>query len=128
MIPKESHNNLCSLQDMAKEAVYTQLISQLRSNGIIEEKKISSDENSFSGASYRTINFIVDLPVRVDHIIDSPQYQNLGSIVYVMVEFQILDQKTAIQNEQGDSAHRLYKQRQLDRVRMRLRKGGRKKS
>ena len=79
-------------------------------------------------SNYRTINFIVDLPVRVDHIIDSPQYQSLGNIVYVMVEFQILDQETAVQNEQGDSAHTLYKQRQLDRVSMRLRRGGRRRS
>ena len=65
--------------------------------------------------------------MRIDHVIQSSQYQTLGHVLYVMVEFQILDKETAIQNEEGDSAHRLYKQRQLGQVRVRLRKGGRNK-
>jgi hypothetical protein len=35
--------------------------------------------------------------------------------------------KTALSNENGDSAHQNYKQRQLDQVKRRLRKGGKKK-
>jgi len=125
-IPGESRNNLISLEDMATKSVYDTVYSSLKSNGI-ENRPEPVGGNSFSGSNYRIINFIVDVPVRVDHIIPSVQYQTLGSIVYVMVEFQILDQETALSNEKGDSAHRLYKQRQLEQVRIRLRKGGRKK-
>ena len=92
-----------------------------------QEVLVVKEENSFSGSNYRIINFIVDVPVRIDHVIQSSQYQTLGHVLYVMVEFQILDRETAIQNEEGDSAHRLYKQRQLEQVRVRLRKGGRNK-
>ena len=127
VIPGESHNNLSSLRDMAKEGVYAELLASLESNGIDQEVASERDENSFSGSNYRIINFIVDVPVRIDHVIQSSQYQTLGHVLYVMVEFQILDKETAIQNEEGDSAHRLYKQRQLEQVRVRLRKGGRNK-
>jgi uncharacterized protein (TIGR04552 family) len=41
-----------------------------------------------------------------------------------MVEFQIIDQETALNNESGESAHHLYKQRQIDQVLQRLKKGG----
>jgi len=47
-------------------------------------------------------------------------------VVFVMIEFQIIDQQTALENESGDSAHALYKQRQLIQVKRRLRKGGKK--
>ena len=112
---------------MAKEGLYANLFASLESNGIDQEVFSERDENSFSGSNYRIINFIVDVPVRIDHVIQSSQYQTLGHVLYVMVEFQILDKETAIQNEKGDSAHRLYKQRQLEQVRVRLRKGGRNK-
>ena len=50
----------------------------------------------------------------------------LDGVPFVMVEFQIIDHDTAICNEEGDSAHSLYKDRQLDQVKRRLRKGGRR--
>ena len=112
---------------MSKKSVYQDLFSSLTSNGIEHEESLIREDNTFSGSNYRIINFIVDVPVRIDHVIQSPQYRTLGNVLYVMVEFQVLDQQTAIQNEEGDSAHRLYKQRQLEQVRIRLRKGGRKK-
>ena len=126
VIPGESHNNLLEFENLTKQSVYRHLLDELQSNGI-EKKNEMFEVNGFSGSNYRIINFIVDVPVRVDHIVPSVQYQTLGNIVYVMVEFQILDKETALLNEQGDSAHSLYKQRQLEQVQIRLRKGGRKK-
>ena len=41
-----------------------------------------------------------------------------------MVEFQLMDAETALKNEEGDSAHHLYKTRQLKQVHKRLRRGG----
>ena len=127
VIPGESHNNLSSLKNMAEQSIYSELFSSLKSNGIESEIEAERDDNSFSGSNYRIINFIIDIPVRIDHVIQSAQYRTLGNVLYVMVEFQILDKDTAIQNEEGDSAHRLYKERQREQVRIRLRKGGRRK-
>ena len=44
-----------------------------------------------------------------------------------MVEFQVIDRQTAQANEEGENAHRLYKDRQREIVEARLRKGGRRK-
>jgi len=79
--------------------------------------------NEFSGASYRMINFIVDVPVRLDslmHRSGDPVMLQKGSIVYVGCEFQLLDQETAYLNEQGENSHARYKSRQRERVSNRL--------
>jgi uncharacterized protein (TIGR04552 family) len=46
-----------------------------------------------------------------------------GRVVYVNVEFQLLDQETARANELGENAHALYKARQYRRVAARLKRG-----
>ncbi len=79
--------------------------------------------NEFSGSSYRMINFIIDVPVRLDQLLGrsgDPWLLQKGSIVYVGCEFQLLDQETAFVNEQGENAHSNYKGRQQDRVAARL--------
>ncbi len=79
--------------------------------------------NEFSGASYRMINFIVDVPVRLDSLMlrsGDPVMLQKGSVVYVGCEFQLLDQETAYLNEQGDNSHARYKSRQRERVSNRL--------
>ena len=40
-----------------------------------------------------------------------------------MAEFQIVDQQTAITNEEGDNSHEKYKERQQIRVKQRLQYG-----
>ena len=77
------------------------------------------------GKSYKIINFIVDLPVRIDHLVKLSD-NSLGKVVFVMVEFQVLDQETAQHNEEGENAHIFYKARQLNQVKARLRMGGRR--
>ena len=61
--------------------------------------------------------------MRVDPIVEYPLQPDLGRVVFVMVEFQIVDQFTAQRNEEGANAHSLYKERQLERVRERLKYG-----
>ena len=113
--------------EMLESEVFENLKDQLQSNGIVEEESRQTEKNSFSAATYRTINFIVDIPLRIDHLVNSATSHRLGSIVYVMVEFQILDQQTALTNEEGENAHSLYKKRQLTQVGFRLRKGGKRR-
>ena len=79
--------------------------------------------NEFSGQEYRVLNFIADLPVRVDGIVGEADREKLlerGRVVFVLAEFQVLDRETDRNNEDGDNSHRQYKQRQHQRVRERL--------
>lgn len=125
VIPGQSHNNLMSFGEMISTESYAELKSQLQSNGIDDIEYKLSEENSFSGASYKNINVIVDYPIRIDHLLGLQYSSLLGRVVFVMVEFQILDERSALENEQGENAHSLYKKRQLSQVKARLRKGGR---
>ena len=127
VIPGESHNNLMRFNDLINISPCLGGNLSPTSNGIDEEDLLISEDNTFSGSSYRMINFIIDFPVRIDHLVEIRRRSMLGRVVYVMVEFQIVDQETADLNERGDNAHALYKSRQLDQVRARLRKGGRRK-
>jgi uncharacterized protein (TIGR04552 family) len=77
--------------------------------------------NEFSGADFRVLNFIADLPVRVDEFVPPDQLDpTRGNVVFVLAEFQILDAQTAATNEQGESSHEAYKTRQHQRVRERM--------
>ncbi len=82
--------------------------------------------NLFSAESYRIIHFVVDLPVRVsDEVLAAApaQVQQLGSIVFGLCEFQMLDQGTEETNETGEASHDRYKSRQLTAVAQRLKLG-----
>ena len=127
IIPGQSHNNLMLFRNMIRNEPFSTLGEKLSSNGITEEDLLLPEDNPFSGASYRMINFIVDFPVRIDHLVDVRYGALLGRTVFVMVEFQVIDRQTARENEEGDNAHRLYKERQREIVDARLRKGGRRK-
>jgi uncharacterized protein (TIGR04552 family) len=78
--------------------------------------------NEFSGRDFRVLNFIADLPVRVDELLPEPAEgaEDHGRVVFVLTEFQVVDRETAERNEQGENAHLQYKQRQHLRVKERL--------
>jgi uncharacterized protein (TIGR04552 family) len=83
--------------------------------------------NEFSGPGYRVINFVADLPVRIDKYLcrtpDDPLFAEYGTVVFVLTEFQIIDARTAENNERGDNSHDKYKERQFARVKARLMHG-----
>jgi len=82
--------------------------------------------NPFSGATYRMLNFVVDMPLRLDAWLPPPEEdvrERKGRVGFALVELQILDERTALTNEQGDSAHVRYKHRQGLRVLRRLSRG-----
>ncbi len=84
--------------------------------------------NRFSANSYRVINFIADMPVRVPpHILEHapPGTEDLGRTVYMLCEFQLLDAQTEASNEAGEASHDAYKARQRSAVARRLRLGAR---
>jgi uncharacterized protein (TIGR04552 family) len=120
-IPGQCHNNLLNPEQLNDLLGSDDLgRAQLSEETALEE----SGKNEFSGSSYRMINFIMDYPVKVAPA-EGPAGFELGNVVFVMVEFQLLDEQTAIANEQGDNAHHCYKERQHDVVARRLKRGRR---
>ena len=86
--------------------------------------------NEFSGPSYKVINFVADLPVRIDQFLCRvPGAENeLGAVIFVLTEFQVMDAETARANEAGENSHVKYKARQHERVKARLAEGERPQS
>jgi uncharacterized protein (TIGR04552 family) len=86
-----------------------------------QERAARSPLNEFSGPDYRIINFVADLPLRLERLIPKAELApELAHVVFVLTEFQVCDKATAIRNESGASSHEAYKARQHERVRMRL--------
>jgi uncharacterized protein (TIGR04552 family) len=102
-------------------------------NQLIDLKQVLSGEsmsrrlptevpyNEFSGPEYRIINFVADLPLRLERLVPKHEMApEISHVVFVLTEFQVCDKTTAQRNETGASSHEAYKQRQHERVRMRL--------
>ena len=45
----------------------------------------------------------IDLPIKIDHLVDFPFSEELGRVLFAMVEFQIIDQETAFAQPRGRS-------------------------
>ena len=78
--------------------------------------------NTFSAAGYRVINFVVDIPIRVDDLVQhvAEHGPRKGRVVFLLVEFQLVDRETHRLNDVGDNRHSLYKERQRVQVFNRL--------
>lgn len=79
--------------------------------------------NESSGPTYRHLDFVVDLPLRIESLVDqAPEHEleRLGCVIHAMVEFQVVDRQTAHDNENGKNSHQAYKDRQRERVLERL--------
>jgi uncharacterized protein (TIGR04552 family) len=120
-IPGQSYNNLLDPNEVLAKVPRGDASTQV----VVDEPVVAQfGKNEFSGASYRMINFIVDFPVRLPSNDAERFHFELGRVVYVLVEFQLLDEETARNNETGENAHHLYKQRQQQVVEARLKRGG----
>ena len=87
---------------------------------------LTPSDNRFSADSYRIIHFVVDMPVRLSRKILERAPSSawpLGSIIFVICEFQIIDRETEEANEQGEASHAKYKERQKKAVMRRLQLG-----
>jgi uncharacterized protein (TIGR04552 family) len=129
VVPNESVNDILPFRkSIAESPTLAKLAAGLQGDIGIEEREDDgqSGTNEFSGPGYRIINFVADLPVRVDDFlsrISDPGYTEYGPIVFVLTEFQIVDAKTAHENETGENSHERYKERQAARVKQRLLRG-----
>ncbi len=125
-VPGQTQNSLVRFADVLKAHPRgAELGALLQLPADLERKDPSAPRNEFSGKDFRMLNFVVDLPVRVDDLLPSaePGDDELGRVVFSLVEFQIVDRATAARNEQGEASHERYKKRQLKRVLRRLSRG-----
>jgi uncharacterized protein (TIGR04552 family) len=128
VIPSESQNDIVDLQAFLDRVPYLRgLLPELLDLSDVTPDRRTSVANEFSGPSYRVVNFVADLPVRMDKHLglspDDPLFTDAGVVVFVLTEFQIVDEQTAQANEQGENSHDRYKERQNARVRARLMHG-----
>jgi uncharacterized protein (TIGR04552 family) len=125
-VPGQAQNSLVRFADVLRaHPDGARIAARLQLPADLERRDPSEPRNEFSGKGYRVLNFVVDLPVRVDDLLSplDPMADELGRTVFSLVEFQVLDQATALRNEEGDSSHERYKRRQLKRVLRRLSRG-----
>lgn len=126
LIPSESKNTLVDIRAVAK--AHPTFASHLRDPMARRREEVLADlvDNRFSAKSYRVVHFVVDLPVRLpDEVLADapPAARDLGAVVFVLTEFQLVDQAAETTNALGDASHDRYKERQRLAVRDRLRLG-----
>lgn len=116
VVPGESLNLLVDLEDLIR----AQLMATPEERAAAAPRPAPT-LNEFSGPNYRIINFVADLPLRIDRLLPRGEIPpDLAHVIFVLTEFQIADKATSIQNESGASSHEAYKARQHERVRLRL--------
>jgi uncharacterized protein (TIGR04552 family) len=123
VVPGESRNDLVDFEATMRgdESLrhFQDLLQQIDSAKDGEANRV----NTFTDNAYRDINFVVDVPLRLedsamaDAGIDG---ESDGRVVFVLAEFQVVDRKTHQRNNQGKSRHALYKARQRERAFARL--------
>lgn len=127
VVPGESTNTIVRLSDLIDTGRVTP--APVVDAAALEDTFVPGD-NRFSASSYRVIHFVTDIPVRVpNHIMDlaPPGSEQLGPIVFMLCEFQLLDVESDAQNEAGEASHEAYKTRQREAVFRRLRLGARRR-
>jgi uncharacterized protein (TIGR04552 family) len=124
VVPKQSTNTIFHFRSLCESNPHLSEIAK----GFQEplENALFPNDNRFSAPNYRAIQFVTDVPVRVPpHLMElaPPGSENLGPVVYVLCEFQLLDAESEAVNETGEASHDRYKQRQRAAVFSRLRRG-----
>lgn len=135
-LPGQTQNTLFSFKRLVERTPSLRgLIHDLQFDHLLEERELREMRrrpgavNEFSGRTYRVLNFVADVPVRLDDFLcrldgDVPSAVRSGpQIVFQPVEFQLMDRETAIRNEEGENSHERYKRRQRWKVRRRLSSG-----
>ncbi|SEN25625.1 TIGR04552 family protein/TIGR04562 family protein [Stigmatella aurantiaca] len=126
VVPGQTDNSLMPFKTvLAENPHFEHFAAQLHLDRDYEAREDPA-ANQFSGNTYRALNFVVDMPLRMDGFLPAPEEDGRprkGRIVFTLVEFQIVDEETSRLNEEGDNAHKLYKRRQKRRVLRRLARG-----
>lgn len=125
VVPNQSTNTMFHFESFCeKYPTLAPLLPQIQGR----EEDDPGLQNRFSAPDYRALQFISDVPVRVPpHILDVAPAgaADLGRVVYMLCEIQLIDAETEAANESGAANHRAYKERQREAVFRRLRLGTR---
>lgn len=126
IVPGESTNTMIDFQRVCdEEPNLREMVAKFQGK---LDPEIHPGDNRFSDPTYKTVQFVTEVPVRVPaHIMDlaPPGSEEFGPIVYVLCEIQIMDAVTERANEGGAANHTAYKTRQREAVFRRLRLGSR---
>ncbi len=133
VVPGQTHNSLVDLFRMLVRGGNVNALRAAEEDSDVQLNEplitdITGDRrNEFSGPDYRVVNFVADVPLRIDRVLapNDVDARDLGPIVFGAVEFQIVDRRTAEANETGENRHASYKARQKLQVRTRLERGKR---
>lgn len=123
VVPGQTQNTLVSIGELIEQHPS---LAPMAAHLVDEDDHARHGPNEFSGRSYRILNFIVDLPLRIDATALATRRdrdEDLGRVVFAPVELQVVDAPTAEANERGENSHVRYKKRQLRRVLGRLSRG-----
>jgi uncharacterized protein (TIGR04552 family) len=128
VVPGQTENSLIEFKDLLAEYPnFAAHAEQLHLHTDYErEAPEHRGKNSFSAKNYKVLNFVVDVPIRLDAYLPTPEEdkrERKNRLGFGLVEFQIVDQPTAISNEQGEASHERYKHRQKIQVLRRLSRG-----
>jgi uncharacterized protein (TIGR04552 family) len=128
VVPGQSENSLLPFREVVRSHPNFQRYAEALQLdvGYEEREEEPLTTNQFSGETYRALNFVVDVPLRMDDFLPAPESDHRarkGRIVFGQCEFQIIDAETARNNEQGENSHERYKRRQRVQVLRRLARG-----
>jgi uncharacterized protein (TIGR04552 family) len=120
VVPGESINQLIDLGTFIESTAHLREVAEhLQPDP--DGRRRPLPPNEFSGPEYRIINFVADIPLRLQRLIPQAEIApDQSHVIFVLTEFQICDKATAVQNESGQSSHEAYKARQHEKVRERL--------
>jgi len=121
VVPGQTQNTLICFRQLLRDwPSLRNMAPQLQEGLLDDDQEQEAEQNEFSGDSYKVLNFVAELPVRLpERAVDVGD----GRIAFCMVELQLVDRETALANESGENAHLRYKRRQLRRVLRRLSRG-----
>ncbi|HWT86562.1 MAG TPA: TIGR04552 family protein [Myxococcales bacterium] len=119
VVPGQTQNTLICFRQLLRDWPSLRNMAPQLQVGLLDDEQ-EPEHNEFSGDSYKVLNFVAELPVRLpERAVDLGD----GRIAFCMVELQLVDRDTAEANESGENAHLRYKRRQLRRVLRRLSRG-----
>jgi uncharacterized protein (TIGR04552 family) len=125
VVPGQSINSMFHFKSYCQGHPHlSRLVPALQARDEVDE--LTPSDNHFTADTYRTIHFVVDMPVRLPRRIlerAPPAAQHLGQIIFVICEFQVVDRGTETKNEEGEASHARYKERQRRAVMRRLQVG-----
>jgi uncharacterized protein (TIGR04552 family) len=106
VIPGQSINSIFPFKHYCSEHPHLQpMLSEMQAG---RDDDYTPTDNTFTAEEYRIIHFIVDMPVRLPRKIleRAPASAGpLGSIIFVICEFQVIDRDTEAANEHGEASH-----------------------